>query len=65
MLAFFEPFLIYADNITYAGIFQSGAYQEIRTHVIANIKKYEKDRHEVEQAKEDARKLFDPSNWQK
>jgi hypothetical protein len=42
MLAFFEPFLMYADNITYAGIFQSGAYQEIRTYVIANIKKYEK-----------------------
>jgi hypothetical protein len=42
MLAFFEPFLIYADNITYAGIFKSGAYQELRTHVIANIKNYEK-----------------------
>jgi hypothetical protein len=53
MLAFFEPFLIYADNLTYAGstkdgknneLYQGkgGPYQELRTHIIANVKDYNK-----------------------
>jgi hypothetical protein len=53
MLGFFEPFLIYADNITYAGtardgknneLYQGkgGPYQELRTHIIKNSKDYEK-----------------------
>ena len=53
MLAFFEPFMMYADNITYAGSSKGskhdnpyqgkgGPYQELRTHVIKNIKEYEK-----------------------
>jgi hypothetical protein len=51
MLAFFEPFMMYADNITYAGSFRGskndepyqgkgGPYQELRFSVKENVKTY-------------------------
>ena len=53
MLAFYEPFMIYADNITYSGMSRhgknnelyqgkGGPYQELRTHIIKNVKEYER-----------------------
>jgi len=47
MLAEYEPFLIYRDNLTYSGRVygerstgQGGPYQEIRTHIIRKMKEY-------------------------
>lgn len=52
VIAFFEPFLLYADNITYSAktlkdkkvgdldVKQGGSYQEIRFHVKEMVKKY-------------------------
>ena len=48
IVASFEPFLIYKDNITYSGRLygerakekQGGPYQEIRTHIIKKMKDY-------------------------
>lgn len=52
MISFFEPFLIYPDNITYSAktlndkrtgaidVKQGGSYQEIRFHVKEMVKKY-------------------------
>lgn len=53
MLAFYEPFMIYADNITYSGMSRygksndlyqgkGGPYQELRTHIIKNVRDYER-----------------------
>ena len=53
MLAFYEPFMIYADNITYSGMSRDGKnnelyqgkggpYQELRTHIIKNVREYER-----------------------
>lgn len=54
MLALFEPFMMYSDNITYAGnskgskndaAYQGkgGPYQELRTHIIKNTNDYKKN----------------------
>lgn len=51
MISFFEPFMLYPDNITYsaktlkdkrsgANVKQGGSYQEIRFHVKEMVKKY-------------------------
>ena len=51
VLAFYEPFLIYNDNITYSGVSKDGKnnelyqgrggpYLELRKHIIENVKKY-------------------------
>ncbi len=52
VISFFEPFLLYADNITYSAktlrdkkvgdldVKQGGSYQEIRFHVKEMVKKY-------------------------
>ena len=68
MLAFFEPFLIYADNLTYAGstrdgknneLYQGrgGPYQELRTHVIKNGREYDKRRFEQRKKYESLKKI--------
>jgi hypothetical protein len=49
MFAFYEPFMIYSDNITYSGrtrqdkideVIKGGSYQELRIHIRDNIKEY-------------------------
>ena len=71
MLGFFEPFLIYADNITYAGsardgknneMYQGkgGPYQELRTHIIKNSKDYEKRMFDQRKKYESLKKIASP-----
>lgn len=43
MISCYEPFLLYLDTITYSGLSKSnegGPYQELRTHILNNIKNY-------------------------
>ena len=71
MLGFFEPFMIYADNITWSGgknwkgcldtntneYNKGGPYQQLRTHIIKNGKDYEKRLFEQRKKYESLKKI--------
>ena len=70
MVSFFEPFLIYADNITWSGgkdwkgcmddkgeYNKGGPYQQFRKHILTNMEKYNNRRFDQKKKYESLKKI--------